>query len=68
MDTKETPATKAAGASVPQRVPGDICALATLKTSLTQEEIILAYLHVLPIGTQNREDTQDPFNIILKCS
>ena len=39
MDTRETPAAKAAA---PQRVPGAICALAALKTFLTQEENVLA--------------------------
>ena len=39
MDTGKTPAAKAAG---PQREPGDICALATQRTFLTQEQMVLA--------------------------
>ena len=42
MDTKETPATQAAEAAAPPREPGDICASATQRTFLTQEEIALA--------------------------
>ena len=42
MDTRETPAAKAAEAAAPQRESGDICALATQRTFLTQEETVLA--------------------------
>ena len=42
MDTTETPATKAAEAAVPKREPRDIYALATQRTFLTQEEMVLA--------------------------
>ena len=35
-------AAKAAEATTPQREPRDICALATLRTFLTQEEMVLA--------------------------
>ena len=42
MDTRETPAVKAADTAAPQRTPGDICAFAISKTFLTQE-IILAH-------------------------
>ena len=42
MDTRETPAAKAAEAATPQRQPRDICALATQRTFLTQEEMVLA--------------------------
>ena len=42
MDTRETPAAKAAEAATPWREPGDICALATQRTFLTQEEMVLA--------------------------
>ena len=42
METRETPATKAAEAAAPQREPGDICALAKPRTFLTQEEMVLA--------------------------
>ena len=41
MDTRETPATKAAEAVAPQE-PGDICTFATQRTFLTQEEMVLA--------------------------
>ena len=36
------PAAKAAEAATPQREPRDICALATQRTFLTQEEMVLA--------------------------
>ena len=39
---RETPATKAAEAATPQREPRDICALATQRTLLIQEKIVLA--------------------------
>ena len=42
MDTRETPAAKAVEAVTPQREPRDICALATQRTFLTQEEMVLA--------------------------
>ena len=42
MDTRETPATKAEEAAAPQREPRIICALATQRTFLTQEEMVLA--------------------------
>ena len=42
MVTRETPAAKAAEAATPWREPGDICALATPRTFLTQEEMVLA--------------------------
>ena len=42
MVTRETPVAKAAEAAIPQREPGDICALATQRTFLTQEEMVLA--------------------------
>ena len=38
-DTRETPATNV---TAPQSKPGDICALATERTFLTQEEMVLA--------------------------
>ena len=41
MDIRETPATKAAEAAAPQREPTDICALASQRTFLTQEEMVL---------------------------
>ena len=43
MVTRETQATKVADPTAPQRVPGDISALAVLKTFLTQEKIIIAH-------------------------
>ena len=42
MDTREIPATKAAEAAAPQREPEDICVLATRRSFLTQEEMVLA--------------------------
>ena len=42
MVTREIPATKAAGAATPQREPRDICALATPRTFLTTEGMVLA--------------------------
>ena len=39
---QETPATKAAEGATPWREPRDICALATLSTFRTQEEMVLA--------------------------
>ena len=38
----ETPAAKAVEVAATQREPGDICALATKRTFLTQEEMVLA--------------------------
>ena len=40
MDTRETPATKVAEAAAPWREPGELCALATQRTFLTQEEMV----------------------------
>ena len=58
MDTRETPATKAAESTAPWRAPGDICALAIHKTFLTQEVNVLAHTgmcwQLLP---RNTEDT-----------
>ena len=42
MDTRETPAAKAAEVAAPWREPGDTYALATQRTFLTQEEMGLA--------------------------
>ena len=42
MDTRETPAAKANEAAAPKREPRDISALATQRTFLTQEEMVLA--------------------------
>ena len=69
MVTRETPAAKAAEAATPQREPRDICALATPRTFLTQEEMVLAqtgrcYL-LLP---KKREVTRDPSGFFLKDS
>ena len=65
MDTRETPATKAAEVAA----PGDICALATQRTFLTQEEIVLAQTSLccllLP---KNREVTCDPSDFFLNGS
>ena len=50
IDPKETPATKAADATVPQ---GDICSLAILKSFLNpRRNHSSTYWHVLPIVTQ----------------
>ena len=40
MNTRETPATKDAEAATPWREQGDIYALATQRTFLTQEEMV----------------------------
>ena len=42
MDTRETPAAKAVEAAAPWREPGDTCTVATERTFLTQEEMVLA--------------------------
>ena len=42
MDTRETLPAKAAEAAASQIEPRDICALVTQRTSLTQEEMVLA--------------------------
>ena len=41
MVTRETPAAKAAEAAPPQKEPRDTCALATIESFLTQEEMVL---------------------------
>ena len=52
MDTRETPANKAADTAVPWRVPGDICALAMPKTFCPQEEMVFGTdRHGLPFVT-----------------
>ena len=69
MVTRETPAAKAAEAATPRREPRDICALATPRTFLTQEEMVLAQTGqcclLLP---KKREVTQDPSGFFLKDS
>ena len=69
MVTRDTPATKAAEAATPWREPRDICALATPRTFLTQEEMVLAqtgrYCLLLP---KKREVTQDPSDFFLSTS
>ena len=66
MVTRETPATKAVEAATPRREPGDICALATLRTFHSQEEMVLAQTSrcclLLP---KEREVTQDPSDLNL---
>ena len=66
MDTRETLATKAAEAVAPQREPGEICALATQRIFLTQEEMVLAQTGLccllLP---RKREVTRNPPGFIL---
>ena len=68
MYTRETPASKAAQAATPWREPGDISALATQRTFLIKEEMVLADWPVLPISTQNKnkEVTHDPSGFFLK--
>ena len=61
MDTRETPATKAADAEAPWTELREICALVILKTFLTQEEIILIHVAMCSLLLpKNRKDTQDP--------
>ena len=69
MDTRETPAVKAAEAATPQRESRGICALITQRTFLTQEEMVLAQTGqcclLLP---KNREVTHDPAGFVLNDS
>ena len=67
MDTRETPATKAAEATAPQREPGDLCALATQRTFLTQEEMVVAQtgLCCLLLPKKKRSHTQS-IRLLLK--
>ena len=69
MVTKETPAAKAAEAATPWREHRDICALATTRTFLTQEEMVLAQTGrcclLLP---KKKEVTQDPSGFFLNDS
>ena len=69
MNTRETPATKAADAAGPQRVYKDLCALTILKTPLSQEEIILEQSGMCyPLWPGNREDTQYTSHFSIKDS
>ena len=69
MVTRETPAAKAAEAATPWRQPRDICALATQRTFLTQEEMVLAQTgQCFLLLPQKREVTQDPSVFILNDS
>ena len=69
MDTRETAATKTAEAAAPWRDPGDICALATQRNFLTQEEMVLAQIGLccllLP---KKREVTHNPPSLFLNGS
>ena len=65
----ETPAAKAAEVATPQRELRDICALATQRTFLTQEEMVLAQTgQCCPLLPKNREVTCDPSGFILNES
>ena len=55
MDTRETPAAKAAEAATPQREPGDICALATQRTFFTREEMVLAQTSLCCLSLPKKE-------------
>ena len=69
MVTRETPATKAAEAAIPQREPGDICTLATQRIFLNQEEMVLAQTgQCCLLSPKKREVTQDPSGFILNDS
>ena len=68
MDTRETPSTKAAEAAAPQREPGDICALATKNFPYPRRNGFSTDWLVLPIVTQKREVTCNPFCFVLNCS
>ena len=65
MGTRETPAAKAAEAATPWREPRDLCALATLRTFHTQEEMVLAQTGqcclLLPKNREVIQDTSDFF-------
>ena len=59
MDTRETPAAKAAEAATPQRESGDICILATQRIFLTQQEMVLAQPGLCcPLLPKKRSHTQ----------
>ena len=69
MVTRETPAAKAAESATPQREPRDICALATLRTFHTQEEMVLAQTgQCFLLLPKKREVTQDPSDFFLNDS
>ena len=68
MVTRETPAAKAAEAATPQREPGDICALATPRTFLTQEEMVLAQTGRCCLVLPKKKVTRDPSGFFLKDS
>ena len=69
MNTRETPAAKAAEAAAPQREPRNICALATKSTFFTQEKMVLAQTGLccllLP---KKREVTHNPSGFFLNGS
>ena len=69
MVTRQTPAAKAAEAATPWRETRDICALATQRTFLTQEEMVLAQTGqcclLLP---KKGEVTRDPSGFVLNDS
>ena len=69
MNTWETPAAKAAEAAAHVREPRDICALASQRTLLTQDEMVLAQtgLYCLLLS-KNREVTCNPSGFMLDGS
>ena len=67
MDTRETPATKAAKAAAPQREPGVICALATQNFPYPRSGFSTDR-PVLPIVTQKREVTCNSSGSVLNGS
>ena len=70
MDTRETPAAKAAEAAAPPREHGNICALATQGTFLTQGEMVLAQTGLCwPVSTQKLRVHMQSINLLPKrCS
>ena len=68
MDTRETPATKAVEAAVPQGEHTDLCTLATQITFLTQEEMVLAQTCLCCLFYPKKEVTHDPSGFILNGS
>ena len=68
MDTRETPATKAADIAAQQRAPGDICAFVKLKTFLTQKEILSAHTGIYCLLLLNiKRHTQDLSEFFLEA-
>ena len=68
MVTREISVTKAAETATPLRDPRDICALATQRTFLTQEEMVLAQTGLCCLLLPKREVIRDQSGFILNDS